>query len=112
VPYSFYDQNVTLLANDTPINSFIEPSCGDLDNEELQLINESYSEINNYDEITNYDAINAYFEINDDYDEINDYNEIFDTDSSDEENNIVLSGLYVGLSFPTWDEAEEYLNNY
>ncbi|RIB26515.1 hypothetical protein C2G38_2163157 [Gigaspora rosea] len=51
---------------------FIEPSYGGLDNEELQLINESYSEINNYDEITNYDAINAYFEINDDYDEIND----------------------------------------
>ncbi|RIB21768.1 hypothetical protein C2G38_2175725 [Gigaspora rosea] len=47
VLYSFYIQNVTSLANDTPINGFIEPSCSGLNNEELQLINESYSEINN-----------------------------------------------------------------
>ncbi|CAG8817791.1 23134_t:CDS:2, partial [Gigaspora margarita] len=125
VQYSFYNQNATSLANDTPINGFIEPLydyhviqnqlCPQpmlgLDKEKLLLINESYSKINNYDEVTNYDAINAYVEIND-YDEINDYNEIFDTDSSDEENNIVPSGLYVGQSFQTWDEAEEYLNNY
>ncbi|CAG8619240.1 20025_t:CDS:2, partial [Gigaspora rosea] len=29
VPYLFYDQNITSLANDTPINGFIEPSCSD-----------------------------------------------------------------------------------
>ncbi|CAG8809612.1 22989_t:CDS:1, partial [Cetraspora pellucida] len=25
-PYSFYDQNITLLSSDTPINGFIKPS--------------------------------------------------------------------------------------
>ncbi|CAG8795422.1 10558_t:CDS:2, partial [Racocetra fulgida] len=89
-PSTFYDQHVTSPVNDISINGFIEPSYNyqfGLENDESELMN------NNQDEVS-------------------DQNELFDTDSSDEENNMAPSGLYKGQSFQTWDEAEKYLEDY